>query len=248
MAAHPRRRAASESVCSTANACGPRPGAARADDGQMDGASAEGRPDPLADRALSIDLEDLLGLQESLVDSAARDGQAQGIFAQHGAKCRWCPGPSRGLRATPQRGHVPRHLGSGCTSVIVPRARAITNLDFRSAQEPEPSSSRRVREWKPPSRPWRWGCGCKRSGCGAGGGLDGGSGGSLGRPWAPRPAWLHIRVEEASKQSRCRSTCPCRVEVMLQAAPDKFVSEGRIHLGHHCKDISVTSSGAPGTS
>jgi hypothetical protein len=53
-------------------------------------------------------------------------------------------------------------------------------------------------------------------------------------------AWLHIRVEEPSKPSKVSVNLPISVvEAALQAAPERVVTGGRLHLGHHGNDVSV---------
>ena len=57
-------------------------------------------------------------------------------------------------------------------------------------------------------------------------------------------AWLHVRVEEPSKQSKVSVNLPISVvDAALQAAPEKFMSNGHIHLGHmgpHGREIAVS--------
>ena len=55
-------------------------------------------------------------------------------------------------------------------------------------------------------------------------------------------AWVHVRVEEPSRQSKVSVNLPVSVvSAALQAAPEKFMSNGRIHLGHMGKnDVSVS--------
>lgn len=57
-------------------------------------------------------------------------------------------------------------------------------------------------------------------------------------------AWLHVRVEEPGRQSKVSVNLPLSVvDAALQAAPEKVLSNGRIHLGHFGddeKDISVS--------
>jgi hypothetical protein len=53
-------------------------------------------------------------------------------------------------------------------------------------------------------------------------------------------AWLHVRVEEPRNESRVSVNLPLSVvEAALSAAPDKVVSDGKVHLGLHGKDLSV---------
>jgi hypothetical protein len=55
-------------------------------------------------------------------------------------------------------------------------------------------------------------------------------------------AWLHVRVEEPSHQSKVSVNLPISVvDAALQAAPEKFMSDGHIHLGRMGnKDLSVS--------
>jgi len=55
-------------------------------------------------------------------------------------------------------------------------------------------------------------------------------------------AWLHVRVEEGSKQSKVSVNLPISVvDAALQAAPEEFMSNGHIHLGKMGnKDLSVS--------
>lgn len=47
-------------------------------------------------------------------------------------------------------------------------------------------------------------------------------------------AWLHVRVDEAGKNSRVRVNLPLTVvEAALKAAPETIGTEGRIHIGRH---------------
>lgn len=55
-------------------------------------------------------------------------------------------------------------------------------------------------------------------------------------------AWLHVRVDEAAKNSRVRVNLPLTVvEAALKAAPDTIGKHGRIHLGHgpHGREMTV---------
>ncbi len=53
-------------------------------------------------------------------------------------------------------------------------------------------------------------------------------------------AWLHVRVQEAKRQSSVAVNLPLSVvEVALQAAPEHVASHGRVHLGHEGHDVSV---------
>jgi hypothetical protein len=57
---------------------------------------------------------------------------------------------------------------------------------------------------------------------------------------AGNPAWLHVRVEEPGNDSRVSVNLPMSVvEVALQAAPEKLVSHGKVHLGLRGKDLTV---------
>jgi hypothetical protein len=52
--------------------------------------------------------------------------------------------------------------------------------------------------------------------------------------------WLHIRVEETARASKVHVNLPMPVvEAALKAAPDTVVSDGKIHLGPHCKNLKV---------
>jgi len=45
-------------------------------------------------------------------------------------------------------------------------------------------------------------------------------------------AWVHVRVEEANRQSKVSVNLPVSVvDAALQAAPEEIMSHGRIHLG-----------------
>jgi hypothetical protein len=57
-----------------------------------------------------------------------------------------------------------------------------------------------------------------------------------------RRAWVHVRVEEPSRQSKVSVNLPVSVvEAALQAAPEKIVSNGQIHFGRRGKhDVSVS--------
>jgi hypothetical protein len=56
-------------------------------------------------------------------------------------------------------------------------------------------------------------------------------------------AWLHVRVDEPSKQGKVRVNLPVSVvSAALQAAPEKWMADGHIHLGHFGdskRDVSV---------
>jgi len=55
-------------------------------------------------------------------------------------------------------------------------------------------------------------------------------------------AWVHVRVEEANRQSKVSVNLPVTVvEAALQAAPEDILSHGHIHLGKMGKrDLSVS--------
>jgi hypothetical protein len=54
-------------------------------------------------------------------------------------------------------------------------------------------------------------------------------------------SWVHVRVDEAGKNTRVRVNLPLTVvEAALKAAPDTIESEGRIHIGgHHGRHLTV---------
>jgi hypothetical protein len=53
-------------------------------------------------------------------------------------------------------------------------------------------------------------------------------------------AWVHVRVEERARQSKVSVNLPVSVvEAALQAAPEKVVTHGRIHLGRDGNDLSL---------
>jgi hypothetical protein len=62
-------------------------------------------------------------------------------------------------------------------------------------------------------------------------------------PTAGKGAWLHVRVEEANKQSKVSVNLPVAVvDAALQAAPESVISDGHVKLGrfgHHNRDLSV---------
>jgi hypothetical protein len=66
-------------------------------------------------------------------------------------------------------------------------------------------------------------------------------GGSLaGRAWAETVPWLHVRVEEPNREAKVSVNLPLSVvEAAMKAAPEKVVSDGRIHLGRHGRDLSL---------
>lgn len=46
--------------------------------------------------------------------------------------------------------------------------------------------------------------------------------------------WIHVRVEEAQKDSRVHVNLPLSVvEAVLEAAPEIIESHGKVHIGHH---------------
>jgi len=54
--------------------------------------------------------------------------------------------------------------------------------------------------------------------------------------WAAQAGtpWLHVRVEEPRREAKVSVNLPLPVvEAALKAAPERIVSDGRIHLGHH---------------
>ena len=54
-------------------------------------------------------------------------------------------------------------------------------------------------------------------------------------------AWLHVRVEEPSREAKVNVNLPLSVvEAALKAAPEKVVSNGRLHLGQHGHDFSLS--------
>ena len=53
-------------------------------------------------------------------------------------------------------------------------------------------------------------------------------------------AWLHVRVEEARKESTVRVNLPLNVvEAALKFAPETVVSHGRVHLGPNGKHLEI---------
>jgi hypothetical protein len=64
----------------------------------------------------------------------------------------------------------------------------------------------------------------------------------MARAQGPAKAWLHVRVEEANRQSKVSVNLPISVvDAALQAAPEEFMSNGHIHLGKMGKkDLSVS--------
>jgi hypothetical protein len=56
-------------------------------------------------------------------------------------------------------------------------------------------------------------------------------------------AWLHVRVDEPSKQGKVTVNLPVSVvSAALQAAPEKWIADGHIrmgHFGHGKRDLSV---------
>lgn len=67
-------------------------------------------------------------------------------------------------------------------------------------------------------------------------------GGPLGaRAWAETVPWLHVRVEEPRREAKVSVNLPLSVvEAALKAAPEKILSDGKIHLGSHKYDLSVS--------
>jgi len=59
--------------------------------------------------------------------------------------------------------------------------------------------------------------------------------------WAQNP-WIHVRVENSGKKaSKVHVNLPLSVvQAVLEVAPEKIVSKGRIHLDHHDTDLSVS--------
>jgi hypothetical protein len=60
--------------------------------------------------------------------------------------------------------------------------------------------------------------------------------------WAAQAAtpWLHVRVEEPRREAKVSVNLPLPVvEAALKAAPERIVSGGRIHLGHHDHGLSL---------
>jgi hypothetical protein len=56
----------------------------------------------------------------------------------------------------------------------------------------------------------------------------------------PKTAWIHVRVEEPQKESKVNVNVPMTVALAaLSLAPEKVVSNGRVHLGAECKGPSV---------
>ena len=55
------------------------------------------------------------------------------------------------------------------------------------------------------------------------------------------PAWLHVRVEEPGEDTRVSVNLPMSVvEAALAAAPEKIVSDGKVHLGLDHKGLAVS--------
>ena len=67
-------------------------------------------------------------------------------------------------------------------------------------------------------------------------------GGPLGaRARAETVPWLHVRVEEPRREAKVAVNLPLSVvEAALKAAPEKVVSDGKIHLGSHRHDLSLS--------
>lgn len=65
---------------------------------------------------------------------------------------------------------------------------------------------------------------------------------TAGGAWAAQAstAWLHVRVEEPRKESKVSVNLPLGVvEAALKAAPERIVSDGRIHVGRHDHGLSL---------
>ena len=60
-------------------------------------------------------------------------------------------------------------------------------------------------------------------------------------PLAAQTPWIHVEVDEAGEDAtRVRMNLPLSlVQVAIDAAPDKVVKEGHLHLGHSDHDIDV---------
>ena len=57
--------------------------------------------------------------------------------------------------------------------------------------------------------------------------------------WAQTP-WLHVRVEEPKKETKVHVNLPLTVvEAALSAAPEKFISNGKIHIHEGKHDLSI---------
>ena len=69
-----------------------------------------------------------------------------------------------------------------------------------------------------------------------------GTAGTVGAQGPASKAWVHVRVEEANRQSKVSVNLPVTVvEAALQAAPEDILSHGHIHLGKMGKrDLSVS--------
>lgn len=53
--------------------------------------------------------------------------------------------------------------------------------------------------------------------------------------------WLHVRVEEPRREAKVSVNLPLSVvEAALKAAPERIVSDGRIRLGGHRHDLSLS--------
>lgn len=67
-------------------------------------------------------------------------------------------------------------------------------------------------------------------------------GGPLGASaWAETVPWLHVRVEEPRREAKVSVNLPLSVvEAALKAAPEKIVSDGKIQLGGHRHDLSLS--------
>lgn len=62
------------------------------------------------------------------------------------------------------------------------------------------------------------------------------------RVWAQtRVPWIHVRVEEPRNDSKVSVNLPLSVaQAALNLAPEKVLSDGRMHLGHAGKGLSAT--------
>lgn len=65
---------------------------------------------------------------------------------------------------------------------------------------------------------------------------------TAGGAWAAQGTtpWLHVRVEEPRREAKVSVNLPLAVvEAALKAAPERIVSDGRIHVGHHDHGLSL---------
>jgi hypothetical protein len=69
-----------------------------------------------------------------------------------------------------------------------------------------------------------------------------GTAGTVRAQAASGKAWVHIRVEEANRQSKVSVNLPITVvDAALQAAPEDIMSHGKIHLGRMGRhDLTVS--------